>query len=279
MSLLRCCTVLLLAAAALVPAAMAQVGVSPQILEVRLDQSQQVQTLRLHNFESVAKDVVVSVANWTLDADGNVSVLPPTETSLDRWLIVSPLKFTVQPRSVQTVRVAVRPATALPPGEHRAMIYFDEVLPEPKPGDTGMRGRFRIGTALYAYQGEPERRGDIANVRVDGGALRADVTATGNAHVRVGGYFAVWRADAFPGLDGSPLAGRDAAPEATALPDGVVAVEALEPLPTLPGGTRHMLFDLPALPAGKYVLELRASLSGAAHTQAIPFTAAGPPGD
>src|SRR5688500_10946305 len=155
----------------------AQIGISPIIHETRLDEPEEVMAFRLTNFEDKPRHVVVSVANWTLDAQGGVPALPSDEASLDRWGIVSPLQFELGGRSVQTIRVAIRPAVALAPGEHRAMVYFHEVLPPRAAGETGIRGRFRVGAAIYAYQGEPRRRGHIGELHAAAEGLRAQLTS------------------------------------------------------------------------------------------------------
>lgn len=259
------------ALAMLATIAQAQVGISPPIVELRLDQPAQVHTLRLHNFENRDKQVAVSVVNWTLDPAGEVQVLPTTETSLNRAVIVSPLNFTLKARSVQTVRVAVRPPMALAAGEHRAMIYFDEILPETSEAQ-GVRGRFRIGAAVYAYQGEPQRSGRLSGLKVSEGRLQGSFDSTGNSHVRLGGHYGIWRAAEFPGLANSPLAARADAGQPKDRPAGLVAAENLPSAPALPGGRRDFVVELPALEPGNYVLEFRGSLSAQAHAEAIKFT-------
>ena len=264
-----------LALAMLATVAQAQVGISPPIVELRLDQPAQVHTLRLHNFENHDKQVAVSVVNWTLDPNGEVQVLPTTETSLNRAVIVSPLSFTLKARSVQTVRVAVRPPMALPAGEHRAMIYFDEVLPA-NAENQGMRGKFRIGAAVYAYQGEPQRSGRLSGLKVADGRLLGSFDSTGNAHVRLGGHYGIWRAAQFPGLAASPLATRTDAGQPKDRPAGLVAAENLPSAPALPGGRRDFVVEFPPLEPGDYVLEFRGSLSAQPHAEAIKFTVARP---
>lgn len=256
--------VALAALLSMVPPAHAQVGISPQILELRLDQPAQVHMFRLHNFDARERDVAVSVATWTLDEKGEVVILPPSELSLDRWVIISPLKFRLKANSVQTVRVAVRPPVALAAGEHRAMVYFDEVLPPPAEGE-GMRGRFQIGAAIYAYQGEPQRAGRIEGLALKGKRLTATLTSTGTSHVRLGGFYGIWNADAFPGLEASPLAGLAEVPKANKYPEGLVSANALPSLPVLPAGTRPVSAELPELAPGRYIVEVHASLSGQPH--------------
>jgi hypothetical protein len=250
----------------------AQIAISPSIQEIRLDQPAQVMSFRLTNFDARAKQVAVSVANWTFDDNGVVRILPSDETSLDRWVIVSPLEFMLAPKSAQTIRVAIRPAVQLAPGEHRAMVYFDELLGARAAGQKGIRGRFRIGAAIYAYQGEPQRLGQISALEVDARGLRAQLSSEGNAHARLEGFYAIWHADAFPGLAASPFAALATAPAKQAWPAGVAGVAALAALPVLPRGRRPLQVPFSALPPGKYVLEFRGGMSGVPAPAALPFT-------
>lgn len=262
----------MLAALALATPARGQIGISPVIQEVRLDEPEKVMAFRLTNFEDKPRKVVVTVANWTLDAKGEIRELPSDETSLDRWLIVSPLQFELKGKSVQTIRVAIRPAVALAPGEHRAMVYFHEVLPPRAPGETGIRGHFRVGAAVYAYQGEPRRSGRIEALTAGAQGLSAQLGSDGNAHARLQGFYAIWRAQDFPGLDASPLGGFELAPPKNRWPPAVVAIEDLPQLPVLPGIPRPLHANFGKLEAGRYVLEFRGGMSGKAMPVALPFT-------
>lgn len=262
---------LILLCGALAAPAHAQIAISPIIQETRLDQPPKVMTFRLTNFDTRPKQVVASVANWTIDGKGDVRTLPSDETSLDRWVIVSPLQFELAPKSAQTIRVAIRPAMQLAPGEHRAMVYFDEVLGPRTADQHGMRGRFRIGAAIYAYQGEPQRLGHISGLKVDASGLNAQLTSEGTAHARLEGFYAIWRADAFPGMAASPLASLASAPAKDKWPVGVEGVAALAQLPVLPGGQRPLKVPFGKLPPGRYVLEFRGGMSGVPAPAALPF--------
>jgi hypothetical protein len=272
----KAAALLILLCGALAAPARAQIAISPIIQETRLDQPAKVMTFRLTNFDARPKQVVVSVANWTIDEKGDVRTLPSDETSLDRWVIVSPLQFELAPKSAQTIRVAVRPAVQLAPGEHRAMVYFDEVLPPRSAEQHGVRGRFRIGAAIYAYQGEPQRLGHIAGLKVDASGISAQLTSEGTAHARLQGFYAIWRADAFPGMAASPLASLTTAPAKDEWPVGVEGVAALAQLPVLPGGRRPLKVPFGKLPPGHYVLEFRGGMSGVPAPAALPFPVPAP---
>ena len=61
----------------------------------------------------------------------------------------------------------------------------------------------RVGVVIYGYAGEIKRVGTVNSVTVDTKPHRVqavfDVSNQGNAHVRIGGQFAIWRAAKYPG--------------------------------------------------------------------------------
>jgi hypothetical protein len=273
---MRATAALLLLLVAMAAPARAQIAISPIIQETRLDQPAKVMTFRLTNFDNRTRQVAVSVANWTTNENGDIRVLPSDENSLDRWVIVSPLQFTLAPKSAQTIRVAIRPAVQLAPGEHRAMVYFDEMLAPRTAEQKGMRGRFRIGAAIYAYQGEPQRLGHILGLKADASGLSGQMTSEGTSHARLEGYYAIWRADAFPGLAASPFAPLTTAPPKNAWPAGVADASELTHVPVLPGTRRPLRAAFTKLPPGSYVLEFRGGMSGVPAPAALPFTVPAP---
>src|SRR5262249_9380650 len=135
-------------------AAVAQVGFSPQYYDLNLDEAQKTHAFRLFNMTKEDKQVRVSVVNWDFDARGEIRILPGNETSLEQWVVVNPVEFTIPAGQSQAVRFSIRPATELAAGEHRAMLIFDEV-PQPTPASeakaqgrqTALRARFQFRTA------------------------------------------------------------------------------------------------------------------------------------
>ena len=87
---------ILLVFLAVTPAA-AQIGVSPPVVEIDLNEPARTRTVRLFNYGNSPVEVQVRVHNWELDEVNRVRILPPTEQSLDQWLVINPLHFTIQP--------------------------------------------------------------------------------------------------------------------------------------------------------------------------------------
>lgn len=252
----------------------ARIAVSPGKLEVSIGAQPVVESLKLINFGDTPVDIRVSVVPWDLDENSRVRILEPTEQSLDQWMLINPRAFTVAEESEQTVRFSIRPRTRPEDGEHRAMIYFEEVPRDPVEGQA-VQVRFKLGVAVYAYAGEVRRVGELAGVQVaaDPQLLSAafDIDAPGNAHVRMQGQYAIWPAEAFPGLEAitlfEGLDNPDFQPEGS-----VLRVGNLPNTPVL-GGTRRQLplVGGHGLPSGLYVLSALGSLGESEFREQVEF--------
>lgn len=257
----------------------AQVAISPQILDIPLDDSAKTYAFRLYNYMTEDKRVRVSLANWTLDEDNQVSVLPPTETSLDHWTVINPLEFDLPAGKSQAVRLAIRPAVPLAPGEHRVMVYFDEIPPTDlsKEAPATLRARFRIGAAVYAHVGPVVHDGSIHSISADHGGFRINVSATGNATTRFDGQYVVYPAKDFPGKGKVPSIEKIDLPDMK-LPPGAVAGGRIPATAVLPGTTRTVkeTFQAKLLAPGRYVISFEGHFGNAViDTQADIAAAAG----
>lgn len=235
----------------------AQIAISPQILDVQLDNATQTYAFRLYNYLQEDKRVRVSLANWTLDENNQVSVLAPTETSLDRWTVINPIEFDLAAGKSQAVRLAIRPAVPLAAGEHRVMVYFDEIpLTDPsKEAPATLRARFRIGAAVYAHVGPAKHEGTINSITADHDGFRIGVTTTGNATTRFDGQYVVYAASAFPGKGKVPAIDKIDMPDMK-LPPNAIAGGRIPATAVLPGTTRTVKesFKGKALAPGRYVI-------------------------
>jgi fimbrial chaperone protein len=249
--------VLCLVAFAAAGTASAQIAISPQILDVQLDNATQTYAFRLYNYLQEDKRVRVSLANWTLDENNQVSVLAPTETSLDRWTVINPIEFNLAAGKSQAVRLAIRPAVPLAAGEHRVMVYFDEIPPtDPsKEAPATLRARFRIGAAVYAHVGPVTHAGTINAITADQRGFRIGVTTTGNATTRFDGQYVVYPAKSFPGKGKVPAIEKVDMPEMKLPPDAIDGGR-IPATAVLPGTTRTVneSFKGKPLAPGHYVI-------------------------
>ncbi len=227
-----------------------------EIYTIDLDKPNQTWSFRLMNFTKTPKQVVVSVINWTMDAQGNVIEIAPTEQSLAPWLQINPTTFTLPAEGSQVVRFAIRPAVPLTPGEHRAMIYFTEQPEADHPKGT-IQALFRLGSAVYARVPPYTMQGEILSAKPDAHGVNFEVRNTGNATARMIGTYVVWRQGAIPASGPWPAQLGQSDFKA---PSGLAASGQLTPDAVLPGLTRsvRLVFDAkPGLAPGKYVLYLR----------------------
>lgn len=250
------------------------IAVSPGKFEIEIGNRPAVESLRLFNLGDSEVEIEASVANWVLAEDNSVQVVEPTEQSLDQWIIINPVRFTIPARGSQTVRFAVRPRVAPTDGEHRAMIYFEEQLPTDRtPGEVYVN--FKVGVAVYGNAGEVIRESTLNDVGVvaDESVIvaRYDVSSLGNAHVRLGGQYAIWSASSFPGAASMiPIADADEAD--TALPEGVLIAGVVPRMPVLAGTRRTVPVVVGhALQPGEYIFASLGDVSGEEFREAVRF--------
>ncbi|HXV74907.1 MAG TPA: hypothetical protein VD788_01200, partial [Candidatus Polarisedimenticolaceae bacterium] len=256
----------------------AQIAVSPSKLELVLRDRPATETLTLMNLGDEQVEIDVAVANWDLDQDNRVRLLEPDEQSLDQWMVINPLHFVLPPGKSQAVRFSIRPRVAPVPGEHRAMIYFNQVLPATN--ESVVRVRFSVGVAIYAHAGEPTRDGTLNDVMVVSGSnppvARLDVSSVGSAHVRVAGQYAIYPASSYPGTvltSWSPETG----PQEIETPAAAIVAGALPSKPVLPRTRRQLVLQtFERLAPGEYVLDLNGELHGRPIDLAVPFTIGDP---
>lgn len=257
----------------------AQVGFSPQYYDLSLDEAQKTHAFRLFNMTKEDKQVRVSVVNWDFDDRNEIRLLPSTDSSLDQWVVINPVEFTIPTGQSQAVRFSVRPALELAPGEHRAMLIFDEV-PQPlaageatTPGaQTALRARFQFRTAIYCQVGQVVHSADLAQAAADAKGMHLTLRATGTANARFDAQYMVWKAGSFPGLDKVALLANLSVAK-PALPAGMVAAGRLPGQPVLPGGTRD--YDEPfatALTPGAYVVVLLGKLGDDKLARQVAFS-------
>ena len=253
----------------------AQVAVSPPRLEVNLDEMRATESIQILNLSDEETHIRVSVGNWDMDESNKVRDVAPTEQSLDQWIVINPLQFTIPPNEQQTIRFAVRPKVAPEPGEHRAMIYFEQ-QPQSSLSDDGVSIRYRLGVAVYGLSGHIDRRGHLLEIRHrevgEDLYLELDVLSEGNASVRLQGRHGLWPTPEFPG-DEAAATLLDAGGADAGVGEALDVVGLLPELPILPG-TKRTISTKVERPdaAGAYTWFVQGSLSGRPFTRAVQIT-------
>ncbi len=251
-----------------------EVTVTPPRVELDISGKQtRSNSIKITNLSDKPAEMKAYVRNWIMDEKNHLQDSPSNEQSLDQWIVFTPSRFTIPPRSTQTVRFAIRPKIKPTPGEYRAVIYLEEI---PSNSPDAVESVGRIGVVVYGNAGEIKRVGTINSVTVDSqpNAIKAvfDVSNKGNAHVRMAGQYAIWRAANYPGAKATQRIDGAGSSKAK-LPTNVVQAGILEFPPVLPNNRRQLVLPLIGkLPPGNYVLDVNANLSGMAVDTGIPFT-------
>ena len=235
--------------AAPVPAKALEIAVSPARFELPIEGGRsKTQALEIVNTSNREVEVSVDLANFDLDENNQVRILPPTEQSLDQWIAINPSTVTIPAQGRRTMRFAIRPQVQPAPGEHRAVIFLNE-------GNAGHENiggisfRFRIGVVVYGQVGEPDRAATLHRVAPDQGGIALEIENTGNAHARFAGVYAVWDASSYPGDAEAERLLRQSE-ETRKFSDPVSAPGALDAgvvteTPILPGARRIVVQPLP----------------------------------
>jgi fimbrial chaperone protein len=167
-----------------------RIALSPPRLELNMGEGGASKSISVLNLSELPMPIEVRVQNWDYDENNKFRVLPPSEQSLDQWLIINPVSFVIPPKSQQTVRLAIRPKRQPAQGEHRAMIFFAE---RPLASDKKHQINFRVGVPVYAYSGEVLRTANLNAIDYAEGTQELIITVknTGNSYVRPRGRYLV----------------------------------------------------------------------------------------
>lgn len=255
-----------MAVTAPLPATALEIAVSPARFELNLDNKRKTQTLEIVNSSSKPVEIGIDMANFDLDENNQLRVLPPTEQSLDQWIAINPTRVKIPGKGRRTMRFAIRPQVEPAPGEHRAVIFLNQN----NSGDQeeGLRFKFRLGVVVYGQVGEANRTAQLHGINSNAKGMSLDVQNTGNAHARFKGIYAVWNAASYPGdaAAAAMLQGiqdtRKSSEEIVA--PGALAAGVVSETPVLPGTRRNVVQTLPdAAKAGQRKVYLLGKLGDA----------------
>lgn len=251
------------------------ISVSPPRWEVDINNTQtRSKSIKILNLSKEPVEIKVYARHWIMSQDNELQESPSNEQSLDQWIVFTPSRFTIPARGTQTVRFAIRPRVKPTSGEHRGVLYLEEI-PSGNQDSQVVTTVGRLGVVIYANAGEIKRVGVLNSVNVNAKSDKVtamfDVSSTGNAHVRMKGQYAIYRAANYPGASVTkPINTNNSKAK---LPDNVLDVGSLELPPVLPSNRRQLLLSISKkLPPGNYVLDLNGELSGTPIDKGIPFT-------
>lgn len=251
----------------------AQIAAAPARINVDISKGRPGGSIRVFNLGTEAVTVSTAINHWHMDRNNKVEVIAPTSQSLDQWLIVNPINFTIAPGKHQVVRYSVRPRVTPHDGEHRAMIFFNQVRNSTDAGTIDVN--FRLGVAVYGNAGRVSRVGKLHDIAVryqnNAAQLATDIESLGNANVRMEGQISIWPKSRYPGPSSVGLF--DLSEGGWDAPQSVVAAALLSASPVLPGSRRvlNSSVELPRKP-GRYIAHVQAKLGDKPIIKALPFT-------
>ncbi|KZK74531.1 MAG: hypothetical protein A3K90_05255 [Pelodictyon luteolum] len=240
-----------------------QIAVSPSMFEIPIGAQPATRSIRLKNLKETPVTLKVEIYNWTLDGNNTLQESPPSPQSIDQWMVINPLAFTIAPGKEQVVRFSIRPRVQPEPGEHRAIIYFNEQPSSTTKG--GVEMLFRLGVGIYAYAEPIVHKGTLTALTLDRNrkTIHAELMNRGNVHTRMKGSYAIWRKGTFPGF--SSMAACVNLKPGEEKPEGFIRAGNLNNSPVLAGTQRSIATAIPIPDADpqNYVIAVQGTVDGA----------------
>lgn len=259
------------------PANALNIGVTPPRIELKIDGNKtRTQSVRVINSSSEDIEIKAYISAWDMSEDNKLQEIASSEQSLAQWIVFTPSRFKIKAGDAQNFRFSIRPKVQPKAGEHRAIIYFEEV-PRNNSNSSVLRIVGKIGVVIYANVGDIKREGVINSITVDTKTLRTpqavfDITSKGNGYVRLNGQYSIWRADKYPGANATKPIENLGNPNSK-LPANVLDAGLLPNVPVLPENRRQIRLPITkSLFPGEYILDVNGSLNGLPINKGIPFT-------
>ncbi len=241
----------------------AQFSIFPMMFEVEVGPSPVNESIAVTNHKKRPTTFRVELYTWTLDDHHELKLIRSTPQTLDQWIVVNPVRFTMPPGGQQTVRFSIHPRVKPEPGEHRAILYLVEEPPAVDPG-SGIQLLSRFGISIYGYVQPVNHAARLLDLSYSQstGIISAQVLNTGNVHARLRGKYVIWKKGSFRGLSSTKRLLETIEPGKE--PEGYVASGIIPGNPVLAGTTMRysMKAPLPRQGGGPYVVAIIGELDG-----------------
>ena len=177
------------------------IGLQPTTVEMEVvpgERNRQVVNIaNVHTEQTIS--LTLGLADWTLDANGQIRLSPPgeTENSSADWVRFSPAFITLKPGESQQIIVDIATPTRLPQsGDFRFALLASTILPEERGGQSGVWKKYQIATLFYLTTGAANSEPKILSSSIvqnqDGSrSLQLGIENTGNAHARLHGQIEI----------------------------------------------------------------------------------------
>jgi len=190
--------VLVAAFAALLPqkkALATGVGIQPANVELVVKPGATVRrTIKLANLRTdKAQQFIVGVADWSLDDNGQLKLLPPSTSSASAWVRFAPASFTLKPAEAQEIVVDIAVPAKLPGArEYHTAILVTNPVPsaEEMKKLNGVWNQVQVASLFYLTPMGAEPKPVIESLSLDANADKRPVIKTqarndGTAHARL----------------------------------------------------------------------------------------------
>jgi fimbrial chaperone protein len=178
-----------------------QFGIYPAMFEIELGNEPVDKSLIVTNLKKKPVSMRVELYAWTHNEQHQLKLVQSSQKTLDQWMVVNPVRFTVEPGGIQTIRFSISPRVKPDPGEHRAMLYLIEE-PDPVNAGNGMLITAKIGIGIYGYVQPVIHLPKIIDLSFNRASttLSLHLLNEGNVHARFRGRYIVWKKSLFSGL-------------------------------------------------------------------------------
>ncbi|QQE67266.1 hypothetical protein GFS31_39790 [Leptolyngbya sp. BL0902] len=167
--------------------ALAQLSVSPLVIESTASQGQGQGVIILSNTGETPTRLRVYAEPFTYGRDG-LEVLTESDQDLTPYLLFSPRELVIEPGQTRMVRLAARLLPSLGEGEFRAIVFTEslETMPFGTDGNVTVGIIPRVGVTMYVRQGNVAPALEVlsATVQPEDGRIALLVANAGDATAR-----------------------------------------------------------------------------------------------
>lgn len=248
------------------------IGVSPSRLEIQVGPRTTTGSATVLNMSGHDIKVRTSVVSFDLDEANQFRELEPEAGSLATAMMINPSEFTIPANGSQTVRFAIMPERLKGGGEHRAMLFFSELVDT---SQAGVKLNFRLGMPIYASVGEPNPVAVFNDALFDPAqrSLSLDISSLGNAQVKPTGYYLWWPLSDFPAENRAFRRVADFARDPSRASDSDLSGGRIVTKPVFAGTRRTVVTRLAPPPdGGEYMLVLQVDAGGQQIQKAIEYS-------
>jgi hypothetical protein len=184
------------------PARATGIGIQPANIELVVQPGSSIRrSIRVANLRTdKPQQFIVGVADWTLDDNGQLKLLPPSVSSAGGWVRYAPASFTLKPAEAQDIVVDIAVPAKLPEmREYHMAILVTNPVPgvEEMKKLNGVWNQVQVASLFYLTPpgAKPEPRAEQGALDAAGaGFVRTNIANSGQAHARLIAKFQVTNA-------------------------------------------------------------------------------------